>query len=59
MEDFHRNNTEFKSLIVAVVRNEKVTIPPASFKFEPGDSVFFFVKLKMRKSQHTFGRPNF
>ena len=46
VEDFHRNNTEFKSLIVAVVRNEKVTIPPASFKFEPGDSVFFFVKLK-------------
>ena len=46
IEDFHRNNTEFKSLIVSVVRDEKMTIPPASFKFEPGDSVFFFVKLK-------------
>ena len=46
VEDFHRNNTEFKSLIVAVVREGKMTIPPVSFKFEPGDSVFFFVKLK-------------
>ena len=46
VEDFHRNNTEFKSLIVAVVREGKMTIPPASFKFEPSDSIFFFVKLK-------------
>ena len=47
VEDFHRkNNDNFKSLIVAVVRDEKMTIPPASFKFEPDDNIFFFVKSK-------------
>jgi len=47
VEDFHRkNNDDFKSLIVAVVRDEKMTIPPASFKFEPDDNIFFFVKSK-------------
>ena len=47
IEDFHRkNNDDFKSLIVAVVRDEKMTIPPSSFKFEPDDNIFFFVKSK-------------
>ena len=31
---------------MAVVRDEKMTIPPASFKFEPDDNIFFFVKSK-------------
>ena len=38
--------SNLKSLIVAVVRDEKMTIPSGSFKFEPDDSVFFFVKSK-------------
>ncbi len=46
VEDFHKGNTDFKSLIVAIVRDEKMTIPSGSFKFEPDDNVFFFVKSK-------------
>ncbi len=46
IEDFHKGNTEFKSLIVAIVRDEKMTIPSGSFKFEPDDNIFFFVKSK-------------
>ena len=46
VEDFHKSNTDFKSLVVAIVRDEKMTIPSGSFKFEPDDSVFFFVKSK-------------
>ena len=46
VEDFHKGNTEFKSLIVAIVRDEKMTIPSGSFKFEPDDNIFFFVKSK-------------
>jgi len=46
VEDFHKGNTDFKSLIVAIVRDEKMTIPSGAFKFEPDDNVFFFVKSK-------------
>jgi trk system potassium uptake protein TrkA len=41
---FHESCNDFKSLIVSVVRNEKVIIPSSTFKFEPEDSVYFFVK---------------
>ena len=46
VDEFHKNNTEFKSLIVAVIRGEKMTIPASTFKFEPEDYVFFFVRTK-------------
>ena len=46
VDDFHKKNTEFKSLIVAVIRGEKMTIPASTFKFEPEDYVFFFVRTK-------------
>ena len=45
-DEFHKKNTEFKSLIVAVIRGEKMTIPASTFKFEPEDYVFFFVRTK-------------
>ena len=46
VDEFHKKNTEFKSLIVAVIRGEKMTIPASTFKFEPEDYVFFFVRTK-------------
>ena len=46
VEEFHKGNTDFKCLIVAVVRDEKMTIPTSSFKFEPDDYIFFFTKSK-------------
>ncbi len=46
VEEFHKSNEDFKSLIVAVIRGEKMTIPSTAFKFEPEDYVFFFVKSK-------------
>ena len=46
VEDFHKGNKDFKSLVVAIVRDEKMTIPSGAFKFEPDDNVFFFVKSK-------------
>ena len=46
VEEFHKSNEDFKSLIVAVIRGEKMTIPSTTFKFEPEDYVFFFVKSK-------------
>lgn len=46
VEDFHAQNLDFKCLVVAVVRDEKMTIPSTSFKFEPDDYVFFFIKSK-------------
>ena len=46
VEEFHSMNTDFKSLIVAVIRGEKMTIPTTTFKFEPDDYVFFFVRSK-------------
>jgi trk system potassium uptake protein TrkA len=46
VEEFHNMNTDFKSLIVAVIRGEKMTIPTTTFKFEPDDYVFFFVRSK-------------
>ena len=41
VEEFHKSNEDFKSLIVAVIRGEKMTIPSTTFKFEPEDYVFF------------------
>ena len=46
VEEFHKMNIEFKSLIVAVIRGEKMTIPATTFKFEPEDYVFFFIRSK-------------
>ena len=46
VDEFHKKNTEFKSLIVAVIRGEKMTIPASTFKFEPEDYVFFFIRTK-------------
>ncbi len=46
VEEFHKINVEFKSLIVAVIRGEKMTIPTTTFKFEPEDYIFFFVRSK-------------
>jgi len=46
VDEFHKKNTEFKSLIVAVIRGEKMTIPSTTYKFEPEDYVFFFVRSK-------------
>ncbi len=46
VDEFHKKNKEFKSLIVAVIRGEKMTIPASTFKFEPEDYVFFFVRTK-------------
>ena len=46
VEEFHKSNEDFKSLIVAVIRGEKMTIPSTTFKFEPEDYVFFFLKSK-------------
>ena len=46
VEKFHKSNEDFKSLIVAVIRGEKMTIPSTTFKFEPEDYVFFFLKSK-------------
>ena len=46
VDEFHKKNTEYKSLIVAVIRGEKMTIPASTFKFEPEDYVFFFVRTK-------------
>ena len=46
VEEFHNMNTDFKSLIIAVIRGEKMTIPTTTFKFEPDDYVFFFVRSK-------------
>ena len=46
VEEFHKSNEDFKSLIVAVIRVEKMTIPSTTFKFEPEDYVFFFLKSK-------------
>jgi len=44
VDEFHKMNIEFKSLIVAVIRGEKMTIPTTTFKFEPEDYIFFFVR---------------
>jgi len=46
VDEFHKMNIEFKSLIVAVIRGEKMTIPTTTFKFEPEDYIFFFVRSK-------------
>ena len=46
VDEFHKKNTEFKSLIVAVIRGEKMIIPASTFKFEPEDYVFFFIRTK-------------
>ena len=46
VEEFHKSNEDFKSLIVSVIRGEKMTIPSTTFKFEPEDYVFFFLKSK-------------
>ena len=46
VEDFHKKNTDFKCLVIAIMRDEKMTIPSSSFKFEPDDYVFFFTKSK-------------
>ena len=46
VEEFHKSNEDFKSLIVAVIRGEKMTIHSTTFKFEPEDYVFFFLKSK-------------
>ena len=46
VDEFHKMNIEFKSLIIAVIRGEKMTIPTTTFKFEPEDYIFFFVRSK-------------